>query len=183
MGKIEEIRKKGPQICKKNRKRTEKARWTPPPPEFVKINFDGSVLRDSTTSMGFTIRNELGKVIHVGTKRGRDASPLLTEALAMQFACCEASRLGYERIYLEGDNISVINAVLGIGRDQWEIDIIISDVRVILSSFQEVHIGHIFREANTAADMVAGLAHRLSASAVWSHPEFVATVRKDAFGG
>lgn len=60
---------------------------------------------------------------------------------------------------MEGDSSIVINVVRGIGGGHWEIDLIIKDVKALLACFQEVLIGHVFREANTAADKVAKLGY------------------------
>ena len=159
-----------------------KARWTPPTSNRIKINFDGSVWQDGSTTYGHICRDDKGEVTHVGAKRGMDASPLLTEALALQFACTEASRLGFTHIHLEGDNCIVIDAVQGLGRDIWEIDIIVADIRNVLACLQEVLISHVYREANSAADKVADLAHLFPVADIPAHPDFVATVRKDAIG-
>ena len=107
----------------------------------------------------------------------------MTEALALQFACLEAARLGFSRVHLEGDCLCVINAVLGKGVGLWEIDLVVSDIRTLLSNFQEVRISHVFREANSAADKVAGLGHLSLGSGLVCNPDFMSIVRKDAIGG
>lgn len=129
------------------------------------------------------IRDERGVEMHVGAKRGNNASPLQIKALAMQFACLEAFKPWPQSfIDLEGDSMSVINAVFGIGAGHWEIVLIASDIRALLSSFQDVPISHMFRKANFAADKVAGLGHRHQQSELLSHLEFMSIARKDAFG-
>ena len=76
----------------------------------------------------------------------------------------------------------VIKAVLDEGSEAWEIDLVISDIRAILSTFQDVRINHVFREANAAADKVAKLGHELSDVEMYTHPDLRSIVRKDAFG-
>lgn len=51
------------------KKRRKKVCWLPPTPNYVKVNFDGSVWQDKSTSIGCVIRNERGRVVLVGVKR------------------------------------------------------------------------------------------------------------------
>lgn len=100
------------------------------------MNFDGSVWNGRLTSVGCVFRDDKGDVLHAGSKRGHGTSPLLTEALALHFACLEASRLGFSNIHLEDNNLNVINVVL-IGREagMWEIDLIVSEIMALFSNF------------------------------------------------
>ena len=112
----------------------------------------------------------------------RGVSPLIVEAMAMRLACVEALRLGLHSIHLEGDCLTVINAVLLAGNCPWEIDLLVSDIRHSLSGLHEVTIKHIFREANSLADKTAALRHLIPSSAIVHHNEFCSIVRKDAIG-
>lgn len=77
------------------KRRKKKIRWEPPPENWVKINFDGSVLQDGATAWGFVIRNGQGIVIHSGVEVGKDIPPVLAEAFALRLAVTEAVRLGF----------------------------------------------------------------------------------------
>lgn len=108
------------------------------------MNFDGSMKQDLSTSIGCILWDNKGEVLHVAARRGYNSLPLLTEALAMQFACLEVPRLGLNIFFLEGDNLNVINAVLSLGGSHWGTDLIVEDLRALLSGFLEVRIGHVF---------------------------------------
>lgn len=105
--------------------------WHPSATNFIKINFDRSVFQDNSTSIGFISRDEHETLLHLGARRGSN----IMEALAMRFTCLEASRRGYKSIHLKADNINVINDVLGFGVGVWKIDLLIADIRALISSF------------------------------------------------
>lgn len=83
---------------------------------------------------------------------------------------------------LEGDNKIVVDATTGIGTCPWEIDMIVSEIRVLVSGFTRAQIRHIFREANGAADKLVGLRHHLPGTDIGSHLEFLTLVHLDAIG-
>lgn len=55
------------------------AKWCPPMTGFIKVNFDGSVIQNESSSWGCIFRNALGEVLHVAAARGLGPSPLMSE--------------------------------------------------------------------------------------------------------
>ena len=113
---------------------------------------------------------------------GRGISPLAAEAWALRLAIMEAAKLGIEYLLLESDSIIVTDAVSGVGRCPWEIDMMISEIRIVLQRFKGVQIRHIFREANRTADKLARLHQQLPVETIKHHPEFITLVHSDAIG-
>ncbi|XP_056690427.1 uncharacterized protein [Spinacia oleracea] len=83
----------------------------------------------------------------------------MAEALALHKGIQEAIKLNIKDIYIEGDNLLVINSLKGIWTPPWKLQNIIQDSRTLLQHFHSTHIKHIFREANRAADWIANVGH------------------------
>lgn len=69
-------------------------------------------------------------------------------------------------LHIEGDNLLVVNAVLGKCAISRQIDHLIRDIRVLLRSFSSWTLQHIYREANQVADWVANVGHLVDSSFV-----------------
>lgn len=62
-----------------------KASWSPPPPDVVKLNFDGSKLSDGSAAFGFVIRNSEGQVLLASSQAlGSSLSILQAEAWGLR---------------------------------------------------------------------------------------------------
>ena len=66
-----------------------------------------------------------------------------------------AVQLGIKKLVIEGDNLSVINALKGTWTTPWEINAILEDVRNYSKQVESINICHCFREGNQAADFLA----------------------------
>lgn len=113
-------------------------------------------------------------------------SPILTEAVAIRLAVVEALRLGFLFIQVEDDNLCVINnQALRLGHwslATWQLDLVVFEIRELLSLFLGAQMQHIFREVNVVADKVTSLRNRLPLSLVATHYQLNALTRKDALG-
>ncbi|KAL0387736.1 UNVERIFIED_CONTAM: hypothetical protein Sradi_2655400 [Sesamum radiatum] len=93
--------------------------WQGPPPNYVKLNFDGAILNHGTdTGLGIVTRDAWGTcvgwaVIHVP----RRSSGELAEALAAREAVRLALRRGWQYVIIEGDCSSLISKLLSPSRD------------------------------------------------------------------
>lgn len=79
---------------------------------WIKANFDAHVGTEGHCGLGVVVRNHEGKLLLIATRRIR--SHIGTEESEADAACfaLEIARIfGYDRIHLEGDALSVINAV------------------------------------------------------------------------
>lgn len=145
------------QRAKTKEREKRNMRWQPPPPNFVKVNFDDPVRQDGSATMGFIIRNNKGELIHADVEDGRGFFPVLAEAMALRLGISEAAKLGFLHIQLEGDSLIVINTVPGCMTCPWEIDLVVAEFRDSTALFEEVQIWYVFWEANSAVDKSAAL--------------------------
>ena len=109
-------------------------------------------------------------------------SVLGAEASAVRRGILEAKRLKIRDISIEGDNLSVINALKGTWNCNWEEEMLISDARIDLMSFRSVSIRHVFRETNRVADRLAFLGHSNTTGCSSTDLELRVLIRKDALG-
>ena len=120
-----------------------------PPLGFCKLNFDGSKLKDGSASLGFIIRDDCGSIKLCGANLiAPTQSILVAEAWALREGIRGARMLGIGKIIIEGDNLSVIQAIKRIWKIPWAIHSLILDAGEDLKNFAEVRV----REGNAAAD-------------------------------
>jgi len=87
-------------------------KWHPPPPGFVKINFDGSLLNSSAAG-GYVLRDWTGKLLKIGVTNYGHSSIVVAEARAVKDGVSAAIQAGYRSLLIEGDNTTVIQALTG----------------------------------------------------------------------
>ena len=135
-------------------------RWSPPLAESHKLNFDGSV-RHNSAAAGIIIRDSAGQLLTACAYNLGSAPVFVAEATGLQKGILLALQEGISTLHIEGDNLLVINSVLGLCSIPWQITPLIHDIRALLRSFSSWTIKHIYREANQAADWVAYVGHML----------------------
>ncbi|XP_004288816.1 PREDICTED: uncharacterized protein LOC101301910 [Fragaria vesca subsp. vesca] len=99
---------------------SEMIRWSPPPFDRVKINFDGSVWRNSTAG-GFVIRTPNGNPLVAASSNFGITTISVAEALSLRNSLICAKERGLSRVEVEGDSKLVIDAVNGIAASPWRI--------------------------------------------------------------
>ena len=87
-------------------------RWDPPPPGFVKINFDGLLLNSSAAG-GCVLRDWTGKLLKIGAANYGTTSITVAEARALKDGVSATIQAGYRRLLIEGDDNTVIQALIG----------------------------------------------------------------------
>ena len=103
-------------------------RWHPPPPRFIKINFDGSFI-NSAAAGGYIIRDWTGKVIKTGAANYGHSSIMVAEARPLRDGVKIANQAGFRKLYIEGDNCTIIKALQGKNSVPWQISTILEDVQ------------------------------------------------------
>jgi len=159
-------------------------RWQSPNPNWIKINFDGS-LQNSSSVGGFIIRDWRGKVLKIGASNYGDSAIIVAEGRALHDGVQEAIASGYRRLHIERDNVPVIEALKGSSSTPWHLKLILQDVQTLLNQVELAIINHIFREANMAADWLSKFGHSISGSIVTTEcwePELRIIVRDDMLG-
>ncbi|XWS59051.1 hypothetical protein CRYUN_Cryun08bG0088700 [Craigia yunnanensis] len=92
-------------------------KWKPPKPGFVKVNFDGALdIRAATGGIGIVFRDEKGMII--GAKATNSPcldDPFFAEAKAALYALIFAYEMGFQKIEVEGNALSIIKQIQEIG--------------------------------------------------------------------
>ncbi|KAL6194501.1 hypothetical protein ACLB2K_035585 [Fragaria x ananassa] len=124
-------------------------RWTPPPPLWVKINFDGSV-RSGAAAGDFIIRTDSGNPILAAAFNCGRANVPVTEAMALRNSLIQAQELGVTNVQVEGDSKLVIDVA-----------------NVLKCSFHSISFSYVLHEANFVANALANLGHSTSTICMW----------------
>ena len=140
-------------------------RWFAPPPGFVKLNFDGSC-RGFAAPGGFILRDWRGQPLQIGAFNYGSATITVAEAKAMHDGILHSLCMGYRPIIVEGDNRTVIGAILCSSGVPWRIQGLIHDIQRWRQVGIQLTFKHIYREVNRAADWIANFGHSLSHSFV-----------------
>ena len=135
----------------------------PPPPGFIKINFDGSLLNSSAAG-GYVLRDWTGKLLKVGVANYGHTSITVAEARALKDGASVAIQAGYRRLLIEGDNTIVIQALAGNIQVPWKIATITEDFHLWVKRDTLFRVQHIFREAKIAADWQSKFEHIITNS-------------------
>ncbi|KAF5465302.1 hypothetical protein F2P56_015322 [Juglans regia] len=135
----------------------DKLSWKKPPDGKYKINWDAAInVSLGVLGIGAIIRDSQGMVL--GTIRARrfiSVSPFKAEAYAMLMAIIFCKDTGFTNIVLEGDSLQVVKQMQKPVKDWSQGGLIIEDAKAILKSLPGWSIGHIRREANMAAHVLA----------------------------
>ncbi|KAL6207693.1 hypothetical protein ACLB2K_018647 [Fragaria x ananassa] len=141
-------------------------RWSPPPFDRVKINFDDSVWRNSAAG-GFVIRTPNGNPLVAASSNFGITTISVAEALSLRNSLICAKERGLSRVEVEGDSKLVIDAVNGIAASPWRILKLVQEIRCLRNSFDFISFKHIFRETNFVANAVANVGHKVGDVRFW----------------
>ncbi|XP_048490084.1 uncharacterized protein LOC125492033 [Beta vulgaris subsp. vulgaris] len=132
------------------------------------------------------IRDTMGNLLLSGAKAIADNNSILVaEAWGLREGVRGALFLGASNITIEGDNLSVIQAIKRIWKILWSINALINDTMEDLKKFDNYNVQHVFREANFAADWMAHHGHSINNLCYWFESPNIAfsnIIRKDALG-
>ncbi|KAK7815580.1 hypothetical protein CFP56_001439 [Quercus suber] len=96
--------------------RTARAvKWKPPNAPCVKVNFDGALFSQAELAgIGVIIRNDQGLAMAALSQQIPSlASMEMVEVIAARRALMFAKELGFDKVEVEGDSETVVNAILG----------------------------------------------------------------------
>ncbi|KAL6131184.1 hypothetical protein ACLB2K_069562 [Fragaria x ananassa] len=141
-------------------------RWSPPPTDWVKINFDGSVKSNSAAG-GFILRTSSGQPIAVGAFNSGVTNVPVAEALALRNSLICAKERGLTKIEVEGDSKLIIDVVNGVSHPPWRLLKLYHDIKCLSCSFESIRFSHVFREANFVANALANMGHRSDRCGLW----------------
>ena len=131
--------------------------WRPSNVCDFKVNFDAAVFpKHHATGVGVVIRNGQGLPIAVACQRYPCVYAIdNAEAMAARVALQLAWDVGLRNVEVEGDSLMVITALKDQERCLASYGDIIWDIQHLAVSFQYVKYGHVRREGNNAAHVLA----------------------------
>ena len=134
----------------------------------MKVNFDEALfVGESKARLSAIIHNDNGLVMAALSQNiPLPVSVEMVEVLATHQALWLAKELGFQRLIVEGDSESIINAINDENMAWFEYGHISQDIRLLISSFYFVSFCHVRRQGNC---MVHCLARRAISSSldVW----------------
>jgi ribonuclease HI len=133
--------------------------WTPPPTGFVKLNIDGSVLRNpGHASSGGLLRDSNGNWIQGFSHFLGITNSLVAELWGLRDGLTLARDLHISRLVVELDAKAVIDLLKPVPRTPFvthPYSALIDDCRCLLHTFERVVIQHAHRESNFCMDLLA----------------------------
>ena len=152
-------------------------RWSPPPPNWYKVNVDGVIFKDQgSIGVGVVIRNAQGEVMGAMSKKiSRPLGAIEAEAKAMEVGILFAWDLGLKNIVAEGDSLTVVQALKGSISPAISIQKVTEGISWWLKKFDSWKILHARRSSNTAAHSMAKEANSILDSVIWveESPPFI----------
>ncbi|XP_059450984.1 uncharacterized protein LOC132181765 [Corylus avellana] len=144
-------------------------RWSLPPPEFVKCNWDAAIdLAGKRMGVGIVIRNHVGEVVAAQcSTRPYIVDPMTAEAIAVWTVALFIRSLGVENVKLEGDSLRVVRGLQGDEKCWASVGHLLDDTKLTLGSCRSWQVVHVWREANSVTDKLAKTALQLIEEHQW----------------
>ena len=131
-------------------------RWMPPPPGWIKLNFDGAFRRSTgKASIGGLARGPYGNLLLAYTCDVGAAHPLEAELLALQRGLLHLSHLHASPLLIEGDCLVLLTNIRNSGHLTWDMMPLWRRTMHMLLSFQQWTVQYCKRSANVVADLPA----------------------------
>ncbi|XP_059064976.1 uncharacterized protein LOC131857010 [Cryptomeria japonica] len=134
-------------------------KWEAPEPGWFKVKFDGaSTGNPGQSGIGCILRNSDGIYIKEISKKIGVATNNEVEFRAALRGLQLRMELGVQRIHLERDSLNVVNAVHYNNTPSWRLNQWLQPILVLLATFNEFRISHIYREGNGEANKLSKMA-------------------------
>ncbi|GLU12062.1 hypothetical protein SLE2022_287710 [Rubroshorea leprosula] len=137
-------------------------KWKPPDEQTIKINVDGAVAEQRRVfGMGAVARDHCGEVLATMACQGRDvAAADIVEACSIRRAMQWAQELNLGRIIIETDCASIVTALSNNVALNSDLGNVLSDCKLLMSSFLHCRVKHVRRTGNAVAHELAKRALR-----------------------
>ena len=160
-----EIKKRWPLLInppllykKKNNIARLNCKWEPPPPGWIKLNFDGASRGNpGKAGIGCIIRDEYGNRLVERSKPLAKVTNNMAELEAVKEGINLSIKLKIKKLMIEGDSQIIINALRKGVTPNWVLNSKLENIIKSLSVFEDIRFIHIFREGNKEADKLANL--------------------------
>ncbi|XP_057860499.1 uncharacterized protein LOC131069162 [Cryptomeria japonica] len=130
-------------------------KWEAPSPSWHKLNFDGAV-HNNWQAGGGVIRDHQGKIIIAYTGSLRNHIVNQAEGMSLLWGMKFAIAIGIRQLEIEGDSKIIMEVVDGRSAVGSKVEVVLRDVRMLLSNLDSFTICHIYIEGNVVVDsMVA----------------------------
>lgn len=131
--------------------------WKPSVQGFIKLNFGYAFnLQGRASWSGVIARNEEGLIMGACTYPHHNiGEAFVAEARACELAVKFAQDVGFRRIQVEGDSLTIIKKVHAKEQDRSVLSPILSNIVSRLGYFQQISFHHVQREANQTAHTLA----------------------------
>ncbi|KAK8706760.1 hypothetical protein V6N13_057836 [Hibiscus sabdariffa] len=156
-------------IVPPNCNRSYIVKWQVPYCGFVKVNFDASFIQDHlTSSSGFLIRDSEEQVLAAGSQLNSNIlDPATTEAISALQALKFAADLGFHKIVLGGDSLTVIKKLKHPVEDISLLAAVISEAKTRLGNFHVSYCSFVLRMENQAAHAMAKEGWNVASPSFW----------------
>ncbi|KAF5442058.1 hypothetical protein F2P56_037243 [Juglans regia] len=142
--------------------------WSRPRESFVKANWDAAVSRkDRKVGLGVVIRDEEGEILVAAREQINLTDSATAECLALWKAMEVCRELNFNRVLFEGDAQAIVNVVNKGDEDYFSYGGVIEDAKKMLKTIENWSVNFVYREANTAAHVLAQEALSLHRDLVW----------------
>ncbi|KAG7594343.1 Ribonuclease H-like superfamily [Arabidopsis thaliana x Arabidopsis arenosa] len=144
-----------PEVNHRNSARN--SQWEPPPPGWLKCNFDSGFIQGKEYTMTcWIIRDETGHMVSSGcAKLQKSYSALQAEALGFLHVLQVVWTRGHRCVWFEGDNSDQLVRLINTNGDHIKIGTLLYDIRQWRTKLPLSSLHHVNREKNAAADMLS----------------------------
>ena len=131
--------------------------WEKPPRGWVKLNTDGSAMKNPDRAGGGGLLRDHDGVWLKGFARGLGfTNSILAELWALRDELLLAKELGFQQLIIELDALSVV-ILMNNETENLLMEPLLTDCRNLLKEIPNKRVIHAFREANQCADALAKL--------------------------
>ncbi|XP_075640306.1 uncharacterized protein LOC142612059 [Castanea sativa] len=143
--------------------------WKPPSGSIYKINVDATVFSELNVSgFGVMVHIDKGEVMVALSGRGpsvQDSEEV--EVLARRRAVEFAMEAGFMEIILEGDNATVMKAIMALSTNSSRLGFVYEDIYCIGRGLRDFSVSYVRRTANSVAHSLARFAKHLTSERIW----------------
>ncbi|KAL4271646.1 hypothetical protein GQ457_13G013030 [Hibiscus cannabinus] len=130
--------------------------WSPPPPNFIKVNCDAS-FNSSRKLAGIAAiaRNCHGDIVDGINAQVHSSSAFVAECLALRLGSSLIRQHSWQHVQVEYDCKLAIDMINCQSIDSWDVKAVLSDIRLSVELLSNVTFSYIYRTSNQVADWVA----------------------------
>lgn len=143
-------------------------RWSPPPPDLIKLNVDAHIMDGIGVGFGVVARDSAGQVVGMTVCRNSQRwDAAMAEASALKFGVLVAGRLGFRRVIVESDDANAVRCIEQGVHGYAPIFLLYDAVREARNNFNVFSISHVKRAGNTVTYLVARWEIEMDSESVW----------------